>query len=169
MTDGDDGICSLIAVGGCDRLKVGEVRGNTVHMLVLLYIVGLGIPMWIAGHMIYVVFVGKRRSFSALAIADDEAVILRVHGASVEDRYKTRVEFENFVDRLQWAMGNIGEVRDVSLDDGAATITILGENAEEMYAKIQTVVRHTSFSKNASVVLRYGPAGSRERRTHMAN
>lgn len=137
-------------------------------MLVLL-IIGLGIPIGILSYMIYVAFIRKRRAFGALPASSDEAIILRMHGASIEDKYKASIEFENFVDRLQWAMGNIGEVRDVSIADGAATVTILGESAEEMYAKIRTVVRHTSFSKNASVVLRYGPPGSCERRTHMAN
>jgi len=138
------------------------------QMLVLL-IVGFGIPIGIIGYMIYVAFVKKRRAFGALPVSNDQAIILKMHGTTIEDKYKTSTEFENFVDRLQWAMGNIGEVRDVSLADGAATVTILGESAEEMYAKIRAVVRHTSFSKNASVVLRYGPPGSRERRTHMAN
>jgi len=92
-----------------------------------------------------------------------------MHGATIDDRYKTSIELENLVNLLQWEMGNVGEVREVRVDDTTATVSIFGESAEEMYGYVRKVLRHTSFSKNAGVVLRYGPPGSRERRTHMAN
>lgn len=137
-------------------------------MLILLFI-GFGIPTVIVGHMIYVAFYRKRKAFGALALADDEAVILMMHEASIPDIHKTNFELENFVDRLQWAMGNVGEVRCVNIDCDVITISIFGGSAEEIYKKLRKVLRHNSFSKNASVILRYGPPGSLERRTHMAN
>ena len=136
--------------------------------MIALFIIGFGIPIGAFDYMVYVGFVRKRQAFRAL-IAGDEAVILRMHGSSIDDRYKTSDELQHFVDRLQWALGNIGEVREVNIADGAATATIFGESAEEIYSEVRKVLRHTSLAKNASVVLRYGPPGSRERRTHMAN
>lgn len=137
--------------------------------MIALFIIGFGIPIGTFGYMVYVGFVRKRQAFRALAIADDEAVILRMHGSSIDDRYKTSDELQHFVDRLQWALGNIGEVREVSIADGAATVTVFGESAEAIYSEVRKVLRHASLARNASVVLRYGPPGSRERRTHMAN
>ena len=137
-------------------------------MLVLLF-TGFGIPAGIIGYMIYVAFFKKRKAFGALALEDDEAVILKIHGESVEDRFKTCEELQHFVASLQWEMGNLGEVRDVNIAENVATVTIFGESAEEIYAQVRKVLRHTSFSRNASVTLRYGAPGSAERRTHMAN
>lgn len=134
-----------------------------------LFFIGFGIPVVIIGYIVYVAFVRKRHAFRPLAIDDDEVVILSVHGATIEDRYNTRAEFESFVSRIQCELGIIGEVRDVSIADDVATIAIFGESADEIYAQLKKVLRHTSFSKNASVALRYGPPGSKERRIHMAN
>ncbi|MGN6357980.1 MAG: hypothetical protein ACTHLU_10950 [Novosphingobium sp.] len=136
-------------------------------MIGLLFI-GFGIPIGIIGYIAYIAFIRKRHAFGAL-VDDDEAVILSVHGEAIDDRYKNWVEFENFISNLQWELGIIGEVRDVNISADVAIISIFGESAEEIYAQLKKVLRHTSFSKNASVVLRYGPLGSKERRTHMAN
>ncbi len=137
--------------------------------MLALFIIGFGIPIGAFGYMFYIGFVKKRRAFRALPLADEEAVILRMHGSTIEDRYKNTRELQNFVDRLQWALGNIGEVREMNIADGAATVTAFGESAEIMYSKMRKVLRHSPLSKNASIILRYGPPGSHERRTHMAN
>ncbi|GGZ05865.1 MULTISPECIES: hypothetical protein [Bacteria] len=137
--------------------------------VLLLLVIGFALPAGIVAYIVYIAFIKKRKAFTALEEPDDQAVTLFMHGATIESRHKNRLEFENFVDRLQWALGNRGEVRDVSVNAEMATGAIFGESADEIYAHLRKILRHNSFSEHASVVLRYGPPGSQERRIHMAN
>jgi hypothetical protein len=139
---------------------------NTVATVLIL---GIGAPIGAIAYMAHVSFLRRKRSFGSLELPEDEAVIIRLHGSSIEDQFKTRAEIDHFVDRLECALGNIGQMSDRQAADGAITITLLGESAQEMYARIGRVLRHASLSENATVVLRFGPPGSPEQRTHMAN
>ncbi len=60
--------------------------------MLILYIIGIVMPVGITIHMIYVAFIKKRRAFGSLLVTGDEAVILRMHGASIGDRYNKKIE-----------------------------------------------------------------------------
>jgi hypothetical protein len=100
---------------------------------------------------------------------ESQAMLIRIDEADLGGRTLELDNLFELEDRLTTALGDLGECDGDDIGRGTATIYLYGPDADAMFVAIEPILRADPLTADATVVIRYGSPGDRERTLRLQN
>ena len=107
------------------------------------------------------------RLFESKKQKDEEAILIHLDGVNLEESIYAQYDASTLEKQLADALGTAGEVDGNEIREKETVIFLYGNDAENMFTKIEPVLASYPLCKNARVVIRQGKPGATQREVQL--
>ena len=97
----------------------------------------------------------------------NQAVLIYLNGTDLEDSVYQNYDLYGFEEAIVGALGSEGEWDGNETGPTETTVFLYGPDAEQMFARIEPVIRDYPLCKKARVVIRQGGPGAVQREVQL--
>jgi hypothetical protein len=97
----------------------------------------------------------------------DQALLIHLNGTDLEDSVYEQYDLDGLEKAITAALGRTGEWDGTETGPAETTVFLYGRDAEQMFAKIESVIRDHPLCKQARIVVRKGGPGAVQREVQL--